>query len=257
MTMADDSSNTRHDRSSQLRRFGFVLRKTWRRLVGPSNRHVERLYEEHDYLEAYARHTDIRVRRDPHAAIGADWFRHGKHQLEFLTRHGLERHHTLLDIGCGTLRAGRHFMRYLDPGHYTGADISKVALAYARKLVKKQRLTDRKPRLLLNATKRLTFDFVPGERFDFLNAYSVFTHLNEAHVAECFEHLDHVMHDKSVFFFSYNAAPQHHQSGIKDFEYPFAFFEELARRHGFAVEDLSAEFEDPGTQQMVKLTRAS
>lgn len=34
----------------------------------------------------------------------------------------LREHHRLLDIGCGSLRAGRMLISYLRPGGYTGVD---------------------------------------------------------------------------------------------------------------------------------------
>jgi hypothetical protein len=48
-------------------------------------------------------------------------------QLDFMIREGLKPHHKLLDIGCGSLRGGVHFIRYLDAGNYVGID-SNIAL---------------------------------------------------------------------------------------------------------------------------------
>ena len=33
----------------------------------------------------------------------------------------------LIDIGCGALRGGVHFVRHLDPGHYFGMDSEPAA----------------------------------------------------------------------------------------------------------------------------------
>jgi len=79
---------------------------------------IRALYDQKDYLEAYSRHTDIRVERDPHSAVGGMWEQIGQLQFDFLVNHGLEPNHKLLDIGCGTLRGGRHFITYLVPGNY-------------------------------------------------------------------------------------------------------------------------------------------
>jgi len=35
---------------------------------------------------------------------------------------GLAPHHVLLDIACGSLRGGVHFIPYLEPGNYLGID---------------------------------------------------------------------------------------------------------------------------------------
>ena len=42
--------------------------------------------------------------------------------FNLLTTLGLRQHHTLLDIGCGSLRAGRLFIPYLNAGNYTGIE---------------------------------------------------------------------------------------------------------------------------------------
>src|ERR1700722_19889133 len=41
----------------------------------------------------------------------------GATQFRLLCALGLRAHHTLLDFGCGSLRAGRFFLTYLDPGN--------------------------------------------------------------------------------------------------------------------------------------------
>lgn len=96
------------------------------------------LYEQDDYLSAYSQDTDRRVERDPYDAVGGLWQQMGQLQFDFLVRQGLKPEHRLLDIGCGTLRGGRHFIRYLNPGNYTGMDISPKALDFANQLIKKK-----------------------------------------------------------------------------------------------------------------------
>lgn len=55
-------------------------------------------------------------------AVGGMWKEIGRLQFDFLVAHGLAPSHLLLDMGCGTLRGGLHFIRYLEPGHYWGVD---------------------------------------------------------------------------------------------------------------------------------------
>ena len=38
-------------------------------------------------------------------------------------------HHRLLDIGCGALRGGVHFVRYLEDGNYAGLDVNRSLIA--------------------------------------------------------------------------------------------------------------------------------
>jgi hypothetical protein len=43
-------------------------------------------------------------------------------QFCVMSKLGLRAHHKLLDIGCGSLRGGRLFIPYLDPGNYHGLE---------------------------------------------------------------------------------------------------------------------------------------
>jgi hypothetical protein len=65
----------------------------------------------------------IVVSRGEHRdVIGGLWDQLGQLQFDYMIREGLKPHHKLLDIGCGSLRGGIHFIRYLDAGNYIGTD---------------------------------------------------------------------------------------------------------------------------------------
>ncbi|MBI1730905.1 class I SAM-dependent methyltransferase [Candidatus Acetothermia bacterium] len=216
---------------------------------------ISGLYEKKDYLDAYSDHTDLRVEEDPHEAIGGMWEEIGTLQYEFLLKKGLKPSHTLLDIGCGTLRAGRYFIKYLNPGGYTGLDISSKAIQYAKELVVTEGLTDKRPSLLHNPGKNLKFDDFHGEKFDYLLAHSVFTHLKPEHITECFEYAKRLMKPDSKFFFTFKEASRFSETGLKGFAYPFAFFAELAERFGYNLINVSHEYLHPKGQRMVLLSK--
>ncbi len=236
-----------------------LAKKVLRRLAGKSrsDRETERLYETKSYLDAYSEHTDLRVERDPQAAVGGMWEEIGILQFDFLVDSGLQPHHRLLDIGCGTLRGGRHFIKYLDAGNYTGTDISPKAIEYAKQLVESEDLSDKQPRLLLNRNKDLRFEEFDEEAFDYLLAQSVFTHLKPEHIEECFQHLGRIMHQASIFFFTFNEAAEFEQSDLKGFRYPLSFFRSLADRNGFELRDRSEDYEHPRGQRMASLSRVA
>lgn len=230
-----------------------------KKLTGPLRHRLDRLrkrrlYEGADYLQAYRTDTDLRVQDDPHSAIGGMWEEIGQLQFDFLVRHGMRPHHTMLDVGCGTLRGGRHFIRYLEPGGYTGMDISEGAIAFAQKLVDEEGLADRRPELVVSRRMDLQFTEFAGRTFDFLLAQSVFTHLKPEHIEECFAHVGGVMHGESAFFFTFAEADRFVERTEKDFSYPFDFFVRTAERHGLAVERME-DYPHPRQQRMVRLTR--
>ena len=214
------------------------------------------LYRKADYLEAYAAHTDMRVQQDPHSAIGGKWEAMGKLQFDFLVRQGLQAQHSLLDIGCGTLRGGRHFIRHLDAGNYTGLDISPGALDSARSLVKAEGLESKRPMLVLSEGRNLRFEEFLGHKFDYLLAQSVFTHLLPEHISECFAHVGQVMTASSCFFFTFFESPDSEQTSHKDFRYPFSFFEKLAHDNGAQLLRHDS-YDHPRQQRMVCFTLKS
>jgi SAM-dependent methyltransferase len=231
-------------------------RKTLRRILGHSvsRRRVAALYASKAYLDAYSDHTDLRVEQDPREAVGGKWNEVGPLQFDFLVKSGLQPHHRFLDIGCGTLRGGRHFIRYLDAGNYTGIDISAGAIDYSRQLVAEEQLSPKRPRLLVNRPKNLKLQGFAGGSFDYVLAHSVFTHLQPECIEECLACVGRVMRPDARFFFTFYRALAPRQTGLKTFAYPFSFFESLAARNDLALTSCSADYPHPSGQHMAVLS---
>jgi hypothetical protein len=119
-------------------------------------------------------------------------------QFALLTLGGLRDSHTLLDIGCGSLRAGRLFISYLQPGHYYGLEPEKWVLEEGiREMLGQEFIDLRQPTFSHDATFTLT-DF--GQTFDFLLAQSIFSHTTRAQVDRCFSEARNVVGAQSMFF---------------------------------------------------------
>jgi SAM-dependent methyltransferase len=238
-------------------RTGFVIvgavtikKMIWKavRKVLPSQGY-DHLYEGSPYLEAYSKHTDMRVSLDPKGAVGGLWEEIGKLQIDFLTGEGMQPTDTLLDLGCGTLRGGRHFINYLDTGKYCGIDISGKAIEAARELVEREGLADKQPELIHNPDGDLKFDEFQGRTFDFIMAQSVFTHLREEHIRECLENVHKALDPRSKFYFTFVEADQP-LARICDFSYPFAFFGDLAAENGLHIVNRSDRYPHPRNQRI-------
>lgn len=202
------------------------------------------------FIDGYVEHTNWRVAQDPREAIGGLWEEIGALQFDFLAREGLAPSDRLLDLGCGTLRGGRVFIRYLEPDRYTGIDISPACIEAARALIRDEGLEAKRPALLLNETRELKFAEFGGAEFDFILAQSVLTHLPPDLIAELFAHIGRVMQQRSKFYFTYWGAPRIKQLGVKDFAYPWTFFRKLAASAGFEAFELSASYPHPRGQKM-------
>lgn len=143
----------------------------------------------------------------PHEArsmVGGMWDEIGTLQIQFLKNQGLRPHHTLIDIGCGCLRGGVHFVRYLELGKYYGIDINQSLIDAGVKELEKAGIADRKVQL------RTTDKFAMasfGQRFDYGIGISLFTHLFANHIVRCLVEARKVMKPTSRFFFSFFEAP--------------------------------------------------
>jgi len=118
-------------------------------------------------------------------------------QMSFLQSHGLEARHALLDYGCGVLRVGIPLIRYLDTGNYVGLDIGADALHAAQKAVRRERLMDKKPTLVL--VKDVQSLNLP-RRFDYAWAFSVFFHMTDDQVDACLRFVARHLDAKGIFF---------------------------------------------------------
>jgi len=53
-------------------------------------------------------------------ATGGRWAEEGAWVFDFLRRQGLQPNQYVLDLGCGSLSAASHLLRYMEPSHYWG-----------------------------------------------------------------------------------------------------------------------------------------
>ena len=189
------------------------------------------LYEQHRYLDAYATHTDRRVKKHPRLAVGGKWEELGAAQADFLKSVYLQPYHRLLDFGCGTGRFARQIVPFLFREHYVGVDISLEALRYARVLAMQEGWDEAWPQFLHGDG---AFSVVAGQAFDVVWAWSVCTHLPPECIARVFAGLGGFSWKR--FYFSYTCAEKNVRTGLKQFAYHLEFFESLADQYGYHFE---------------------
>lgn len=174
-------------------------------MVDVENR-IEAIRNEPDYQgEVF---TEERRKRGAHRAfVGGGWDEHGQTQLDYLISQGLRPDHTMLDVGAGAFRAGRHLVDYLEAGHYYGIDINKSLLevGYDHELDDAQRA--KLPLGNIHATDRFDADF-GGVQFDLAIAQSVFTHLSLNNARLCLHRVAKVMKPGGRFFVTFFEGPE-------------------------------------------------
>jgi SAM-dependent methyltransferase len=128
----------------------------------------------------------------------------GQHQFELLQRCGLRPNHSLLDVGCGSLRAGKFLIHYLQPGHYFGIEPNQKVLRHGvRHNLDSETREDRRPTFSYDTEFNLSLF---RRQFDFLLAHSIFTHASQHQIRKCFIEARKVMSPASVFLANYNKA---------------------------------------------------
>ena len=187
------------------------------------------------------------------------WDEIGKLQFDFLVGRGLRPDHYLLDIGCGSLRGGVHFIRYLGTGRYFGVEKEESLLEAGRSVeLKRYALAEKDPQLF----KIDDFDLSalpPEVRFDFMLAQSVFTHLTPQLIL-CVKRVMPRLRQKGVFYATFDESPDDEsysrgphkwrRDELRMVYYPFSLFEGISQRVGATVEYVG-EWGHPRHQKMI------
>jgi SAM-dependent methyltransferase len=140
--------------------------------------------------------------------IGGLWDEMGQRQLDYLVAQGLLPEHRILDVGCGSLRAGVRLLPYLAAGHYYGIDAvpELLELGYEREIRPLGLNARLDPTTNLAATSDFAIPF-PGVTFDVALAQSLFSHLPINHLRLCLAKLRPRMRDGAVFHATFFLAP--------------------------------------------------
>ena len=209
-------------------------------------------YRNRPYLEYYRAVMKERARRDPKDAVGGRWELGGEGQIALLKRYGLKPNHTVLDIGCGSLRGGLNIIKYLDTGNYIGVDISEEILEAGKTFLRDSGLEQKKPMLL--RTDNIEFREVRDRTFDYLLAISVLTHMPPEDIEKLFSNLHKVMKESTVFLttvFLSKTGDVYSTVMKRNFFYPFEWLESTGARYGLKVErDITGD----AKQNLLKIT---
>lgn len=132
--------------------------------------------------------------------VGGLWEEMGELQFDFMKKNGLKPHHSFLDVGCGCLRGGIHFIEYLEKSHYYGIDLLRDLLDVGQEQLEKLNLITKKPTL----TQLDRFEFKKlNQNFDFALAISVFTHMPINDIITCLMRIQDVMKEGGRFYATY------------------------------------------------------
>ena len=208
--------------------------------------------------------TDAKVQEGAHRRmVGGMWEEIGLLQFQFLKERGLRPSQVLFDVGCGSMRGGLHFIRYLDAGNYVGLDINESLLKAGAGEIAAAGLTDKRATLVQDAD----FDFGKiGRKADMAVAVSVFTHLHMNHILRCLVRLRPQLAAGGVFYATFFECPEDKvladieqfpgklsRLDSDPFHYPRSIIRWLAEYSGYRPEFLG-DWGHPRDQKMVMFT---
>ena len=184
-------------------------------------------------------------------------------QFTILFDLGLREDHTLLDIGCGSLRAGRLFIPYLNPSMYFGVEPnSELLLDGLDNEVGHDLVTIKSP--LFFHVDNFNFNFnghAPSKGFDFLLAQSIFSHATRTQIAVCMSNAESVMHKDSIFVATYfNATNGDDVDYPTEWTYPsvvkhpYLFMKDTANKLGLSM-DIMIDTPHPVGQTWILLRK--
>lgn len=192
------------------------------------------------------------------SSVGGDWRKHGEYQFGFMREKGLKPSDVFIDVGCGSLRGGVHFIPYLEAGNYLGIEKQAELLeAGVQHEIDTALMAEKKPELVVS--DRFEFEHFSKEA-SFAFAGSVFSHLVAGDIDLCLGNLRGKARDGCKFYATYfevdrprtNYSDSHvHYS----FYYTRAEMGDLGRRNGWEPEYLGP-WTHPGrvTQQVMQFT---
>lgn len=124
---------------------------------------------------------------------------------------GLNPNSAVLEVGCGCLRVGSWFIRYLLPGNYCGIEPNARMVEAGRELILSQMGADRRPRFSSNDT----FDFgVFGTTFDFVLAFSIWSHASKCQISTMLDQFKKTANSGAKFITSWHPA----REGLPDYQ---------------------------------------
>ena len=130
--------------------------------------------------------------------VGSMWEEIGKVQIDFMVSQGLKPDDVFVDVACGSLRAGCHFISYLNPENYLGLDHHRwlIEAGLKHELPKPVR-KEKRPEFVISDA----FEFGKFTKRPKLGlAQSLFSHLTPDDIHLCLTNLKDAMQPGGHFY---------------------------------------------------------
>jgi hypothetical protein len=175
----------------------------------------------------------------PHCTLGnrrsdVGWFEDSAlTQIGFLKKNGLQPEHRLVDFGCGSLRAGRHLIEYLESGNYIGLDVTDRFYLKGVGSITKSVLERKRPRLAVISDKELSA--VAERKPDFIFSFGVLMHVPPKETGVFLGKIASLMKADTLAYISFKEGDRCKRTGFASWQYTRRFLAGEAQKLGATV----------------------
>jgi cyclopropane fatty-acyl-phospholipid synthase-like methyltransferase len=125
------------------------------------------------------------------------YYRNGKVIFELLLKLGLKKHHSILDMGCGSLSVGQYLIPWLHKNRYHGLEPEKWLIDEAlKKELPKDIMEKKNPQFNYNKDFNLKCF---NKKFDFIIATHFFVHASKSEIQKCYSQLNDIKKENGLF----------------------------------------------------------
>jgi hypothetical protein len=187
------------------------------------------------HLDSGESHPTLGRKLIPGRAFGEG----GDGMLKRLTALGLEKQHTIVDFGCGSLRIGWHFIRHLDVGRYWGLDVNERFLRDGEAMIGAELMAEKTPHLRVIDDSSLA-DAHAAEP-DFLFSKSVLLHVHPDELKTYFERIFTIANDHTQVIVDATLSSKQVQFEPLSWAYQRAEIETIVAGFGWSASALSSK----------------
>ncbi len=159
-----------------------------------------------------------------------------------LLEHGLERDHTCVDYGCGSLRIGEKLIDFLEPGRYIGMDVVDTFFNAGLNRIDSALVAAKQPRTMVigDDTLRPFKDNPP----DFLFSFAVIQHVPPAELDKFLDRFASLIGPKTKVVLFYRDGKRVSQYHETSWRYPETMLSDAlrARRPGVSIVNYDDEW---------------
>jgi SAM-dependent methyltransferase len=160
---------------------------------------------------------------------------------------GLKRRHRVIEYGCGSLRLGAHFIRYLDPGCFFGMDVISGFYEVGLPAIGDRLIAAKKP--VLGVIGEDTLQAGVAFDADIVCSNTVCVHVHPDEMDEYFRNLIRLTAKPGArLIFNAMLGERLHRFGFNSWAWPMEFFRDSVKELEFVRADVGREKETRGTR---------